>query len=92
MKTILFYLAITATIPVSICLVLAACGPSVGALDVQSATAARTGDLAVYKSLDAGWQRGLIRGSVCADESIIRNNKVAFKSDPAVLCPDASTK
>lgn len=92
MKTFLFYLAITATVPMSIVLVLSACGPSIATLDVQAATVARTGDLAVYKSLDAGWQRAVIRGSVCADESIIRNNEGPFKSDPQVICPDASVK
>jgi hypothetical protein len=56
---------------------------------VTAAAAARAGALLVYKALDGGWQRAVLRGSVCADERIVKNNGGALTTDPAVDCGDA---
>lgn len=66
------------------------CKTSTATLNSQSAASARVGDLLVYKSLDGGWMRGVVRGSICDDESVLRQNGTPYKQDPAVDCgPDA---
>jgi len=67
---------------VALCL-LAACTPAADGVAEQAVRSAHEGDLYVYGAtpFDGGdWRRGVLRGSVCAEERAMRAKRWSFEA------------